>query len=444
MSGTIFDLVQGDIPEGKEGYFEIAKRAPTPKDNSFFNDIKDYGKTILKGGVEGISKLGRIMSPLIDESPDVLEKQTEALDELLPTKDSFKERSLRRGLKEAPSVMASPFGGGLQALPRAISAGFLGEGGKELGLPEWAQTALELTAYMGPDVTKKLIEKGSNKDLIKAAKELGISDETLAPLLNSDFKQKWLSKLAPKRGSAEAVLKQSKGELSKAYSTISNSKDALKVLPKEAQDKLLRSFSKQLMNMPSAVRNKIKEDFRDLLNSKATGQDLINFFGDINHNLGDNAKQLSLLKEPIREALATLSPKLGEDFRLINDLHSKFYKIESKLKPTLRSDITEGILGASEALGALFGLVTGNVPLLFKIAGEKVGRNLSKQLLLNPRFQQISSKIVDAANQNKFGIVGKLVHALSHEVKKTSPEFSQKLENISDKELKELLNPSEK
>lgn len=437
MTGTIFDLVQEEIPEGKEGFFEAAKRAPEPKDDSFLNSVKDYGKTLLKGSVEGVSKFGRIMGPTIGENPNILEKQTETLNELLPTEEGYGQRGLRRGLREAPTVLAFP-GSKLSTLPRAIGAGFLGEGAKDLGLPEWAQTAAELTAYIGPDITKKLIEKGGNKELIESARKLGISDEALTPLLQSDFKQKWLTKLSPKRGATEEILKKSKSELSEGYSSIQKSKEASLPLSKKSADTLLKKLSHSLYEMPDEVRNKIKGDFKDLLNSGATGKDLMNFYSDVNHYLGDNAKQLSLLKEPIREAIRSISPELGKDFDLINNLHSKYYNIANKLKPNMKSDIKEAIFETSEAIGLLSSIVFGYAPTIIAFAGEKIGRKLSQQLLINPRFQQLSEKVVKALNENKFGVAKKLSDLLGDQIRKTSPETADKLDQLSIEDFEEL------
>ena len=43
MKDSIFDLIEEPIGEGKKGYFDAAARAPEPKDNSWFNQVKDYG-----------------------------------------------------------------------------------------------------------------------------------------------------------------------------------------------------------------------------------------------------------------------------------------------------------------------------------------------------------------------------------------------------------------
>lgn len=452
MTGTIFDLIQDEPLPGKEGYFQLAEKAPKPKDNSFFNTVKDYAKTALKGSAEGLSRLGQAMGPL-EEHPKIkegkfepgrsksqqLEQQTETLDALLPTDEGYVQSSLRRGLREVPTVLAMP-GSSLATLPRAIAAGFLGEGAKELGAPEWAQTAAELTAYIGPDITKKLLSTGKNKELIDAAKKLGISDEALTPLLQSEFKQKWLTKLSPRRGATQKALEKSKGELGEAYTSIQKSPEALGQLGTEESVGLIDKIDKALFDMPSGVRDKIKQDLKDFYGKEITGDSIINLWKDINHNLGPNSKQLSLLKEPLKQALQQVSPEMAKDFGVINDLFSKYYKISKRLEPNLMTDI----IGASEALGFLASLTTGYYPVLFKIAGEKTARKLAQQMLINPRFQQISNKMVEAINQNKLPIAKKLSDLFAHEVRKTSPEMAETLENISNEDLMELFKLQQK
>lgn len=440
MKETIFDLIEKDIPEGKKGYFELAKNAPEPTNDSFLSNIGDYGKSILKGYVEGVSRFGRMMGPtsgyegLSDEQQ--LERQTENLDKVLPTKDGFVQSSLRRGLKEAPSVLAFPGSTLSQTLPRAIAAGFLGEGAKELGAPEWVQSAAELTAFIGPDLTKKLIESGSNKELIKAARDLGLSDEAIAPLINSEFKQKWLSKLSPRRGSTEKILEKSKSELGKTYNALQKSSPAQKQISEETSIKLIKSLKDKMFEMPSSVREKILTDFKDLQKNPITGDSLINFYADINHATSSNSKQLSLLKEPIKEALKEISPELSKQFETINKLYSKYYKIASRLKPNLMSDL----VGASENIGLLTSIITGYYPQFLAFTGKATASKLSQQLLLNPRYQQLSLKMVDALNENKFSVAKKLSDTIAYEVRKTSPELADKLEEITEEEFKELLS----
>lgn len=451
MTGTIFDFIEKDIPEGQEGYFEIAKHAPKLKEKSFLNDVSDYAKTALKGGIEGLSRLGQMVSPLQEypkrtkeggislgrTSQEQLEEQSENLDVLLPTEESYGKSALRRGLRELPSATAFP-GATLATLPRAIAAGFLGEGAKELGAPEWAQTAAEMTAYIGPDVTKKLLSSGKDKELIDFGRKMGISDESLTPLLQSEFKQKWLSKLTPRRGSTASALAKSKGELSEAYNAIKKSDIAKSGVAENVSNVMLHEFKEKLFDMPSSVRKSIKNDLRDLISKPITGESLINFWSDINHELGPNTKQLSILKPSIQKALQKTSPELAKDFKLINDLHTRYYPIAGRLKPNLTTDI----ISAAEALGlgasALFGLSTGYFPGFLHILGEKTAKKIAQKSLLDPRFQQLSKKMVVALNQNKYNLAKKVSTEMIKQISNVDREAAETLSELNDQELEEF------
>lgn len=461
MTNTIFDILDEDIPEGKEGYFKIAEndnKYPGYLD-TFLQQLKTtapvkYGSSALKGGIEGVSKLGRVMGPLEGQSISS-EKQREVLDQLIPESESQSSqpgtfdsllkqtselgpRAARRGISEIPTVASFPGGKQAELATRSLLAGFVGESAKELGAPEWAQTALEITTFIGPDITKKLLESGKNAEIIKAAKELGLSDEAIAPLIQSDFKQKWLSKLTPRRGKTEEVLKKSKSELESSYGKIQQS-DAAKLQLKDSS-KLQSAIESKLSEMPSSVREKIATDFKDLLSKPITGESLINFYVDVNHELGPKTKQLVNLKQPIKEALKEIDPALAKNFDTINDLYSKYYKIAEKLKPNLMTDI----IGAGESLAILASIVTGNAPILLKFGGEAVFRRLAREMLTNPRYQQLSQKTVEALNTGKYGAVKKLSDAISFEVRKTSPELANKLDELTVEEFKELLHVGQK
>lgn len=445
MKETIFDVVKEreEIPEGTEGFMEIAKRAPTLKDSpSFLNDIKDYGKTILKGTAEGLSRLGGIMGPIQDlhgkPYSDTLEKQTEVLDELLPTDEGFVQKSLRRGLQQAPTAIAMP-GSNVATGARAMLAGVMGQGAEELGLPEWAQTAAEITAYIGPDIMQKLLKSGSNKEIIEAAKKFGLSDEQITPLIQSEFKQKWLSKLSPKRGSTETALQNTKKGLSEGYETLKGSTSAAGEITEKANGKLINSIMEKMDEMPREVRAKIQGDLEDLLNNKITGKSLMNFHKDVNSKFGGSTKQIQTLKDPIKEAIHSISPELAKDFDTINNLMSKYYSISSKLKPSITSDL----IRAGEALtgiGAIGSAITGYYVPLVGIFGEQVARKVAQQMLLNPRLQQISKKMVNALNENKFKVAKKLTEAYANQIRKESPEFAKELDKITLEDYEKLLN----
>jgi len=399
---------------------------PNPLEEGFLDTIKAGAK----GTIEGVSNLGRMMSPLQGESLSK-EEQKANLDELIGGEESYPQSGLRRGLAEAPSIMSFPGGG---SLPRSIAAGFVGEGAKELGLPEWAQTAAELTVFIGPDITKKLLSSGKNEELIAFAKKMGMTDEQITPLIQSDFKQRWLSKLSPKRGSTAEALKSTKSGIDQSYSVIQNSNAAAMNLGDKGKKVLFDDMTKAFKDMPSEVREKVRQDLTDLVSKPITGESLINFYKDVNYYLGQNAKQLALLKDPIKNALKTISPELGKDFEMVNQLYTKYYPIASKLKPSIVSDI----MSASETIATLGAIFTGNFAYLTHIAGERAARKLSQQLLINPRFQQIGKKTVQAMNEGKYAMVKKLSDLYAHEIRKTSPEIADKLLEMTEDELKDF------
>jgi len=419
--------------------FEEYEPPVSKEEKSYFQNIKEYGKTIAKGAVEGLSRLGGVMSPIQDlhgkPYSEQLEKQTENLDVLLPTEDEgFGQKAIRRGLKEAPTAIAFP-GSSASAGGRALLAGFAGQGAEELGLPEWAQTAAELTAYIGPDITRKLLEKGKNADIIKEARRLGLSDEQITPLIQSEFKQKWLSKLAPKRGATQKALSETKKGLGNIYESIETSPQAQKSISLSQRKTFTDSLDKSLIKLPRELRDKVEKDAADLLGSEITGNTLINFWKDLNSHYGPGKEKLGILKEPIKNAIKSISPEMGKDFDTVNALYSKYSGIASKLKPSIASDMISG----GEALGFLGSLLTLNVPFFGALMTEQAGKKLVQQMLINPRFQQLSKKTISAMNQHKFSLAKKTSDLIAKEVSKVDKDAGKKIESISDEEFKDLI-----
>jgi hypothetical protein len=433
---SIFDLFP-DAPEEVRNNPLVEEKLPKFKDESYLQGFKEYGKSALKGTVEGLGKLGRIIGPLQDyegrSEKQIEEQTTEGLDKLLPTEEGYGQSSLRRGLREAPTMLAFP-GSKLAMLPRSIAAGFLGEGAKELGLPEWAETAAELTAYIGPDLTKKLLQTGSNAEIIKTAKKFGLSDEQISPLIQSDFKQKWLSKLVPKRGRTEKILSSTKEGLGEAYGSLRKSPGASIRLNPEQQSNLLKKFGEIGLDIPSSVRNEVALDFADLVKKPITGASLLNLHKDINKALGSKTKELSRFKEPIREALKEISPELADDFSKINELYSRYSKIAPKLKPDMVSDL----IRAAESLGLMGSIIYGEPTLISKFLAEKGIRWSARELLLNPRLQQLTEKTLVALNQNKYGLAVKLMAQVKEAASKIDDRLAEGFPDLSEEDLKEL------
>lgn len=433
-------------------FIDMAENAPHPKDNSYFNDVKDYGKTILKGSIEGISRLGKMMGPTQDypkfkegklipgrNAEQELEQQTKTLDELLPTEEGFVQSSLRRGLRMGPTMSAFPGVSQLSSAVRSGMAGFAGEGAKEAGFGEIGQTAAELTAFMGPDLARRLISSGNDAQIIDFARRFGMTDEQITPLLQSEFKQRWLSRLSSKGESAQGRIEDTRQGINRIYQTLEHSPAAGLEISEAQNGRLINGVQSILNDLPRNISGQIEGDLADLLNNPITGNTLMNFWRDVNSRYNLNRQQLQRLKSPIRQAINSISPELGRDFEQMNNLYSRFFPIARRLRPSQYADaITQAEIYGG--IGSVFAAMLGSPGALYGLIGKKAVNLISQEMLLNPRFQQLARKTVESMNENRFGMVKKLVDLFKHEVGKVSRESEKKLNEISDEEIREMFS----
>lgn len=196
----------------KNPFYLLSGKPPEKK-----NELLDYGKTIVKGVVEGFGRLGRIMGPLSSRksTSEQLKEQTENLDELLPTDEGFIQGSIRKGLREAPTALSFPGTSTLGTGIRAASSGLLQESAEQADLPEWAQTAAGIAPYLVPGKVPKLNELPLGEEgqaLRKTAQDFnlrkfsGIESEK-PPFINPIVSEKKEAKLAEElsKSSKEAI-----------------------------------------------------------------------------------------------------------------------------------------------------------------------------------------------------------------------------------------------
>ena len=129
---------------------------------------------------------------------------------------------------------------------------------------------------------------------------------------------------------------------------------------------------------------------------------------------------------------------------MTNNLYSKYYPIASKLKPSIASDIVSAAETITLLGGTGLGLMTGNFSTLIAVLGEQGVKKIAQQMLINPKFQQLAEKSVEAINQNKFSTAKKLYGQYKIEVSKISPESGKKLPEISEDDFKELSRQRQK
>lgn len=363
-------------------------------------------------------------------SPISEEEFIENIEKILPTQEGFAEKALERGGRIAPYAITGGGNVAAQALRSAL-AGFLGEGAKEAGLPEWAQALAELPAFAAPSFAKTIIPKGSQKELVEGARKLKLSEQEITPLIQGEKKTNILAKLSPRRGRTKKLLDKSYKALGNVYDRFDNIPSATKEISPGASRKVLESINEKMKDFPAALRKVVQDDLTDLIEQPITGSSLINFFKDLNYNIGKGHNALGILKEPIFKALEDISPELAQDFRLTNKLYAKYATISNKLKPSLVSDL----YSAGEAVRLLMGLSMGNLPLIAEIIPEHGARLLSRELLLNPRLQNLSKKMLNALNEGKNAAANQFLKSYLKELEENNPEIAEELKDIDFKSI---------
>lgn len=487
---AFFEYGTEDSPAKVEPQKKAESDEPTPEELEFFemespyqqkplgNDV-GYWRSMLnavpRGLIEGVVRFGRMMGPLPDTEeykydPDAMAAQ---LDEWFPTDDEFFSNAIKKTGQVLPSALGTPIPGAGAApsvgsnVLRAGAGAVLSEGAKEAGAPEWLQTVAEIAPWLAPNLSavnksdgsvggiikaleekspnwlKKLVsEKGpdslkkpiqqmvesgvAEKEILDFGRAAGMSEREITPLLQSSGKQKVLSKLASKGEAMEGKLVDTKTAIGKVYDSIADLPGANTTFSQSQSTRLIKSLQDKFAKMPSSVRKVVADDFAQLIDGPIDGNKLMKFFKDVNHELGPKTKQLSTLKDPIRKMLMEVDPAMGQMFDMTNKLYGKFGEIAKRLKPGL----SEGLWSDAKSQGALWGVMTGDVGILQKIAKVSGAKKVAEFMLTSPRWQGLTSKMTSALNSGKFAVADHIRRQMIDEVKDVDPRVAAALEEI--------------
>lgn len=439
-------------PEETAAILSLAQSPEQRKKRSeggILHELGEYGKSAVKGFMEGLGQFGRALGPT-GTSPEAEKLAAQArqekglpqqagpetyqkfLEEAIPTEGGFGPEALRRGAKNLPLALTG--GGPGQAIARSGAAGFLGETAKELGAPESVQAIVEAAPFVAPSLKKILLSEGKHKPTIDEARKFGLSDEEITPLIQGGKKIRTVGKLGKGEKTDEAM-KATKEALSNAYQTITANPIAHnQQMTIPAAQKFYSDIAKRWYNMPHGVRDTVKQDTVDLIKGRQNIDRLINWWQDINWNLGPETKQLSLFKEPIKEAIESVSPEIAKDFESINKLFEKFHAASKILSPS----ISNQVLPASKAAAIGAAMATGNSSFLTKIFGYVGAKKVAEQMLTNPRYQQLGLKMSKAVAQNKIPIAVKIAHSMGDLVMKTDKQIGEELKKVSEEDMRLL------
>jgi predicted nucleic acid-binding OB-fold protein len=447
-------------PEELE-FADAAMAEPIKEDvpwyQSYFNAAK-------QGSIQGIVGLGESIGSLINEDPfgesgnqfgqvlgvDTTPKEfqemkkekafkpqteeerqnlNEDLEKRYPANEGFVEGTIKRGTKLAPTVLAGPGGIGSN-LARTGIAALAGETAKKLGRSETGQTIAEIAAFASPDLSKALVGSIRNprqQEIIDFAKRMGLSDAEIAPALHQDSQfRRFLARWSYKGQGTQDKIKSSKKSVGNIYNDLRQSPEAIKQIDKNIIPDLFEKYVSEYEDLAPSLRKQLDPVFKDLLNSKGTGDDFIKFYQHAYQEVSD-PKRIGKLQELTKKAIEAISPELGQDFRLANELYSNVLNTGNQLRPPPHADMMLYVKGMS----ALYGLWSGDYTWLYAATTPLVARQIATKYLTDPRMQNLGAKTVRALNNNQLPIANKLFEEFKELSRDESPELYDEIKDLN-------------
>lgn len=327
-------------------------------------------------------------------------------------------------------------GGGAKALLGLAASGLAGQGIREAGGPEWAATGTEIAGSIIPSAIQGRVNPSNARDrrFVEAARNMGFNEREITPLIQGPKKIATLKPLARKGTKTQELFDNISNGAGQIYEQIRQMPNANAAIPRQNTNRLNTTFQNIRNNLSNTLQpspdkqaalNFIDGAINELQNSGATPERLINFWQDINGAVNWNSirggrKQLSALKEPISEALQSVSPEINRYFTDVNELYSRYKNIANKLKP----DLVDSFVNKGEVVSAIpsaLALVYGNPLPLAGLGGEVATRILAREMLINPYFQNVAKKLVTNFNSSSVKGVQESVKQVQEYMKRKHP-----------------------
>lgn len=428
----------------------VKAHVPTDSERAFFHKANELSKqaepvpwyksipsAALKGLINGTAQLGQIMSGTHGQNQETDENRQIVLDEALRSNQGLGEKIAERSGELLPSLA----GGGtapLSSVIRAVGAGASSGLAKELGGGDVTQALAELPALLGPDLAKKIPTRAGSKQekLAGFARENAVPEKDLGLMLGDQgaIKER-LTHIAPKGGTTEKAFGSAKESLNRLWSNIRSSPEAQNALNKEQSESLIQGLLNKIEGMPSEQYERVSGDIIDLLKSPMKGDDIINFWQDLNYYIPKGEKGLGLFKEELSKSLNQISPKLGEEFSMLNDLYGNYSRLHQQMKPSL----VDQFFRAGEIGALAYGAISMDIPTLAAVVGPVAARELARRAIISPRLQNLSQRFVNASQRSSPALAKKAYDQFILEIAKEDAETAAKLSEFDAEEFSKAL-----
>lgn len=406
----------GEIVEKSSGYF--------PEFGEVVQPIS-RGRSLASAFPKGVIKALGSISPLPKTGP-VPEKLGHAVTEqFLPTQEKAPEQFLERAGKLSTFLAGGE--GTLASKGLRTGAGALfGQGVKEVGGGELAQDIAELGAMSLPDLAKSIPAKKAQERILGFLRKKGFTENEITPLVQDPKKLSRYAKFASKGEKTNKLMRDIYGKFDNVYSSIRQEAESLSGLSGSQTNDFIAEFQKKMDRIPKFYKRQIKEEIEDLVNSEMKFNDFMDFDQAVNARIGGvtgGKAILGTLKEATANAKKSISPELFNDNSLANELYGKRINVTDHLRTRQIDDLID--LG--EAGSLLAGLADQNLGIISKVLGISGGRLLAREMLINPKLQNVSLRILHSLKKNKLPVAFKLYDIFRDEAIKKNKELQKVL-----------------
>jgi hypothetical protein len=304
----------------------------------------------------------------------------------------------------------------------------LGYGAEKLGFPEWAQSIAEGLPFFYSG-GKKIPLKVDQKKLGEFLRKQGLTENEITPLLKTPEQINRWAAFASKGKKSRELMESVYQKSGKLYDTIIEKGKSLPPVPDETKLKVLKELHTVYNDLPDKFRKLIGQDLQDLLvKGRAGVEDLTNFYRDINAVIGaehGGKAYIGAFKRPIMEAFESISPELASDFQLTNQLYGTRARVASAI---VNPKDFDKFLDLGEVYGLGAGLYNRDLGMLVKVLGAAGGRAAAREMLINPRLQNISVRIGESLKQNKLNLVTKYMKEFAKTIREDDPDLADSID----------------
>lgn len=382
-------------------------------------------------------------------------------DELMPPQPSPGGRKrLEEQIEEIPEggvlqegtrriTRSLPFVAGGGALAKeVIGRELLGLSGKtiakKLGLGETGQSLFDVAFSLTPN-PQKFIQPGSKlikaaetgkfvtqKELVEGARQLGMSEAQIAPLVREGWFADVLKKVSSKGTATSEALSETKGAIGNAFETLKKSENANRLISPKVYRKLVSELESANSGLTVKAQDVVKKELENLYKGKKTPSALFEFTQKMNRYFSE-LPELQAMKKPILNALKQTDPNLAQKFSLANTLSNRFRAVEKQMRPGMWSKLAN----LAEIGMGLKALASFKLPLaLPTIWGT---RKMAELMTTNPRFMNLHKKMLTSINAGQLKAAEKSLSGMIGMISKIDPEAAAEIRSVSFEELQELM-----